>query len=49
MLNKKKQQFMAKVSKQGEKIIIIVPMQNHKDVKSLMGKTVRVTLEDLIE
>ena len=50
MLNKKKEiKFIAKLSKQGEKKIIIVPMANHKDVEELLGKSIKVTIEDAID
>jgi antitoxin component of MazEF toxin-antitoxin module len=40
--------FIARISKMGEKLIIVVPMDYHKDIKSLKGKQVRVRVDDEI-
>ncbi|MDN5844744.1 MAG: hypothetical protein L0H53_00545 [Candidatus Nitrosocosmicus sp.] len=49
MLNKKKRvQFIARTSKQGEKKIIIIPMQYHKDTQQFDGKQIKITMEDAI-
>jgi antitoxin component of MazEF toxin-antitoxin module len=40
--------FVARISKMGEKLIIVVPMDYHKDIKSLKGKQVRVKVDDEI-
>jgi antitoxin component of MazEF toxin-antitoxin module len=40
--------FIARISKMGEKLIIVVPMDFHKDIKALKGKQVRVKVDDEI-
>ena len=40
--------FIARISKMGEKLIIVVPMDYHKEIKSLKGKQVRVKVDDEI-
>ena len=41
-----KTKFLAKVSKMGEKIVIVVPMDYHDKVKPFLGKRVRLEIED---
>jgi antitoxin component of MazEF toxin-antitoxin module len=38
--------FIARISKMGEKLIIVVPMDYHKEIKSLKGKQIRVKVDD---
>lgn len=40
--------FIARISKMGEKLIIVIPMDYHKDIKALKGKQVRVKVDDEI-
>jgi antitoxin component of MazEF toxin-antitoxin module len=40
--------FIARISKMGEKLIIVVPMDHHKEIKSLKGKQVIVKVDDEI-
>lgn len=48
MLEKKQKVFISKVSKMGEKKLIIIPMQWHKDFDNMVGHTVKVIVEDLM-
>ena len=36
----------AKVSKMGEKIVIVVPMDYHSKVKPILGKRVKLEMDD---
>ena len=40
--------FIARISKMGDKLIIVVPMDFHKEIKSLKGRQVRVKVDDEI-
>lgn len=40
--------FVTQISKMGEKLIKVVPMAFHKDIKALKGKQVRVKVDDEI-
>lgn len=41
-----KTKFLAKVSKMGEKIVIVVPRDYHEKVKPFLGKRVRLEMDD---
>lgn len=41
-----KAKFLAKVSKMGEKIVIVVPMDYHDKVKPFLKKRVRIEMDD---
>ena len=49
MLDKKKVQFNAKISKQGTKRIIIIPVNYHSEIDDMVGQTVKVTLEETVQ
>ncbi len=41
-----KTKFLAKVSKMGEKIVIVVPMDYHDKVKPFLSKRVKIEIDD---
>jgi antitoxin component of MazEF toxin-antitoxin module len=40
--------FIARISKMGDKLIIVIPTDYHKEIKALKGKQVRVRVDDEI-
>jgi len=40
--------FIARISKMGEKLIIVIPMDYHNEIKALKSKQVRVKVDDEI-
>ena len=46
--NLAKVKFIARISKMGEKMIIVIPMDYHDEIKALKGKQVRVNVDDEI-
>lgn len=38
--------FVGKISSMGDKLIVVIPKDNHESVKKLRGKQVRVVIDD---